>query len=73
MGKVRIGLVKRTARRLISSYPNIFTEDFQHNKELVKKFVVVNSKKIRNQIAGYITQLVKIQKRGVSEKSQEEV
>jgi small subunit ribosomal protein S17e len=73
MGKVRIGLVKRTARRLVSSYPNIFTEDFQHNKELVKKFVVVNSKKIRNQIAGYITQLVKIQKRGVGEKSQEEV
>uniref|UniRef100_A0A7C5TGM4 Small ribosomal subunit protein eS17 n=1 Tax=Ignisphaera aggregans TaxID=334771 RepID=A0A7C5TGM4_9CREN len=73
MGKVRIGLVKRTARRLISSYPNIFTEDFQNNKELVKKFVVVNSKKIRNQIAGYITQLVKIQKRGVGEKGQEEV
>lgn len=62
MGKVRIGLVKRTARRLISTHPDLFSEDFQQNKELVRKLVTVNSKKLRNQIAGYITHLVKIQK-----------
>lgn len=62
MGKVRIGLVKRTARKLISSYPDLFTEDFQQNKELVKKLVIINSKKLRNQVAGYITHLIKVQR-----------
>ncbi len=71
MGKVRIGLVKRTARRLLSSHPDLFSEDFQQNKELVKKLVIVNSKKLRNQIAGYITHLLKIQKSGVGEEGQE--
>lgn len=61
MGKVRIGLVKRTARKLMSLYPNLFTIDFQQNKELVSKLTKISSKKLRNQIAGYITHLVKIQ------------
>jgi hypothetical protein len=30
MGKVRIGIVKRTARRLITMYPDLFTEDFEN-------------------------------------------
>ena len=63
MGKVRIGLVKRTARRLIAMYPDLFTEDFEHNKRVVKELVELESKKLRNQIAGYITRLVRLYKR----------
>lgn len=72
MGKVRTGLIKRTARKLLSSHPDLFSEDFQQNKELVKKLIVVNSKKLRNQIAGYITHLIKIQKTRTGEEGQEE-
>jgi small subunit ribosomal protein S17e len=63
MGKVRISLVKRTARKLLQLYQNEFTEDFQHNKEKVKSYVKTPSKKLRNQIAGYITHLIKIERR----------
>lgn len=63
MGKVRIGLVKRTARRLLMMYPDIFTADFQQNKELVAKLTIVKSKKLRNQIAGYITHLIKLRQK----------
>ncbi len=63
MGKVRTSLVKRTARKLLSMYPDMFTSDFEHNKQVVKQLIEVKSKKIRNQIAGYITHLVKIKKR----------
>jgi|UniRef100_A0A7J2U3C7 small subunit ribosomal protein S17e len=63
MGKVRISLVKRTARRLLQLYSNEFTENFQHNKEKVKNYVKTQSKKLRNQIAGYITHLVKIEEK----------
>lgn len=63
MGKVRISLVKRTARKLLVMYPNIFGADFEHNKQVVSKLCTTYSKKVRNQIAGYVTHLVKIMQR----------
>ena len=63
MGKVRIGLVKRVARRLLAAYPDLFTEDFEHNKRVVAQLVELESKKLRNQIAGYVTRLVRLYKR----------
>ena len=69
MGKVRPSIVKRTARKLLSMYPDLFTDDFEHNKQMVKKLIETPSKKLRNQIAGYITHLVKIMKRMSEEKT----
>lgn len=63
MGKVRIGVVKRTARKLLEAYPDLFTEDFEHNKRVVANLVETPSKKLRNQIAGYVTRLVRLYKR----------
>ena len=64
MGKVRPSLIKRTARTLLEMYPREVSEDFELNKELVDKYVYLKSKKLRNQIAGYLTHLVKLQKVG---------
>ena len=63
MGKVRIGLVKRTARKLVEMYPDLFTEDFEHNKRVVAQLVETPSKKLRIQIAGYVTRLIRLYKR----------
>uniref|UniRef100_A0A7C4B8D6 Small ribosomal subunit protein eS17 n=1 Tax=Thermofilum pendens TaxID=2269 RepID=A0A7C4B8D6_THEPE len=63
MGNVRIRLVKRTARELLSRYPNLFTEDFEYNKQMLLKVADIPSKVLRNQVAGYITRLVKRQRR----------
>ena len=63
MGKVRISIVKRTARELLEKYPELFTDDFEHNKNMVKKLIETDSKRLRNRIAGYITHLMKIRKR----------
>ena len=63
MGKVRIGLVKRTARKLLAMYPDLFTDDFEHNKRVVRELVDTDSKKLRNQIAGYVTRLVRLYRR----------
>lgn len=60
MGKVRIALVKRTAKKLLNLYPDYFTEDFEHNKRVVRLMVDIPSKRVKNQIAGYITRLLKI-------------
>jgi len=63
MGKVRTKLIKRVARTLLEKYPNLFTRDFQYNKLMVSKLAIIPSKKLRNQIAGYITHLVSISQR----------
>lgn len=63
MGKVRTALIKRTAKKLLATYPDYFNEDFEHNKKVVRTIVDIQSKRVKNQIAGYITRLVKIYKR----------
>jgi small subunit ribosomal protein S17e len=71
MGKVRTSLVKRTARKLLEMYPDIFTRDFEHNKKVVSQLIEYRSKKLRNQIAGYITHLVKIRERQLKAEEEE--
>ncbi len=63
LGKVRTSLVKRIAWQVLEQNPNVFTKDFENNKRELSKLLVVKSKKLRNQIAGYITHLVKIRSR----------
>ena len=63
MGKVYTSLVKRTARKLLQMYPDLFTTDFEHNKRVVSQLIEVESKKLRNQIAGYLTRLVRLKMR----------
>jgi len=70
MGKVRTSLVKRTARRLLELYPDEVSTSFEDNKELVKKYVYLKSKKLRNQIAGYLTHLAKLKVREESQLQQ---
>ncbi len=63
MGNVRTRVIKSTARKLLEYYPDLFKPDFEYNKRLVAKLVNIKSKKVRNQIAGYITHLLKIKEK----------
>jgi len=63
MGKVYTSLVKRTARKLLELYPGEVSEDYARNKELVSKYLDIRSKKLRNQVAGYLTRLVRLSKK----------
>jgi small subunit ribosomal protein S17e len=47
--------VKKTGRELLEQYPQSFNTDFETNKENVTKLTNVESKGVRNRIAGYIT------------------
>jgi len=67
LGKVRPAYIKRTARKLLQLYPDKFTDDFEHNKKVVTELAMVDSKRVRNRIAGYITRLVKIKHREETE------
>lgn len=65
MGKVRTKLIKKTAKDLFAKHPEVFSEDFQHNKEVLKEIMDSYSKRVRNKVAGYIARLVKLSKRSV--------
>ena len=64
MGNIKQTFIKRTARELFDRYPDKFTRDFEHNKEMVQELTNVTSKTIRNRIAGYITRLVRMKEEG---------
>lgn len=76
MGRVRPKTVKRASRAIVEKYYARLTSDFQVNKRVCDEVAIIQSKRLRNKIAGYTTHLMKrIQKgpvRGISLKVQEE-
>ena len=76
MGRVRTKTVKRASRVVIEKYYPRLTLDFQTNKQICSEVCIIQSKRLRNKIAGFTTHLMKrISKgpvRGISFKLQEE-
>jgi len=62
MGKVRPVFIKKVSKELVEKYPDVFLNNFEENKKNLQKYTVIQSKLVRNRIAGYITHLVKYQK-----------
>lgn len=62
MGQVKNLFIKNLARELVEKYPDKFSEDFQKNKEELEKLVKLESKKIRNLLAGYIVHILRRKK-----------
>jgi small subunit ribosomal protein S17e len=54
--------VKQLGNRLLEQYPQAFNTDFETNKDSVEKLTNVESKGVRNRIAGYVTR----KKRGMA-------
>ncbi|WP_247000660.1 30S ribosomal protein S17e [Halosolutus gelatinilyticus] len=52
---IKPAYVKKTGNILLEKYPTAFTTDFEQNKESVEKLTNVESKGVRNRIAGYVT------------------
>ena len=74
MGTVYTKDIKRIAREVYEKYRDQVSTDFNKNKELVKRVVDVQSKKVRNRVAGYLTRYVKSLEKAAksSEESAEE-
>ncbi len=60
MGKVRTLAIKRLARKLVEEHRDLFTENFEANKKVISSIVSYRSKKLRNQLAGYVTNLIRL-------------
>ena len=59
MGRIKSKLVKRTSHALLKE-KNKFTESFEKNKKILKD--TMPSKKVRNQMAGFLARTKKQEK-----------
>jgi small subunit ribosomal protein S17e len=52
---IKPAYIKKIGNRLLEDYSDALGHDFEHNKEVVTEVTNVESKGVRNRIAGYIT------------------
>ena len=64
MGRIKSKRVKSVTKQLVKEHPTEFSIDFNINKEVLKKYAIIKSRKLRNVIAGYASRLVKQAKEG---------
>lgn len=62
MGRIKTVMIKRVGKKLFREYKDQLTTDFDKNKEIISKVVFIQSKKVRNILAGYLTKLKKTKK-----------
>ena len=58
MGRIRTKDIKVAAKELIKRYPEKFTKNFEENKKALNELKIIDEKKMRNKIAGYIVRLL---------------
>ena len=60
MGRIKTKKIKRITNELIDRYRDEFKDNFEENKEILMRLADINSKKLRNVIAGYATRLMQV-------------
>lgn len=64
MGRIKSTAIKNLAREILEDHGDKFTTEFGKNKEIIGKVKKIESKKIKNVVAGYITKEVRRKKEG---------
>ncbi len=60
MGNIRPNYIKSLGTQLLEEHSDVFTTDFSQNKENVAKYTNIESKGIRNRVAGYIVRQLRV-------------
>ncbi|MFT4244704.1 MAG: 30S ribosomal protein S17e [Candidatus Woesearchaeota archaeon] len=59
MGRIKTRYIKVVSQKIYNMGEEKFSTNFDENKEAVKQYATIPSKKMRNSIIGYITRLKK--------------
>lgn len=51
---------RRISELLLERHPEVFSTDFEKNKEALETLAQVSSKQLRNRVAGYIAKSLKV-------------
>jgi len=63
MGRIKTASIKVMGNDIIKEHGKLFTDNFEQNKKVLGEVREINSKKIKNILAGYITKEVKRMKK----------
>jgi len=59
IGRIKTGDIKKASFELLDKYPEKFGKDFKENKKILEELNLIEEKKVRNKVAGYITHIIK--------------
>jgi small subunit ribosomal protein S17e len=52
---IKPSYIKTLSEELLSKYKGRFTNDFEENKQVVSEITIIDSKRVRNRVAGSVT------------------
>ena len=58
LGRIKTSFIKHLTEKILAEHRDKFTTDFEKNKKVLEEIIDIKSKKIRNQVVGYITKLM---------------
>lgn len=59
MGNVRTKDIKKAAFQIKNDYHDKLGADFEKNKQAVKELKLIENKRMRNRVVGYLTRVMK--------------
>lgn len=59
MGRIRNKVIKRAAKQIVEKYYTKLDTDFHFNKRVTEDVAIIQSKRLKNKVAGYVTVLMK--------------
>ena len=62
IGNVRTKDIKKASHQLVEMYPEDFSDDFEQNKKSLHEMKLIDSKIVRNKVAGYIVRVIQTKK-----------
>ncbi len=60
LGNIKTLHIKQMAKQLVEQFPDQFSKDFEHNKKKVAELTDIQSKEVRNRVAGYVTRYYRL-------------
>jgi len=59
LGSIKQTFIKRAGEELIEKYHENLTTDFETNKKIIDEVAQIETKRLRNRVAGYVTKKMK--------------
>jgi len=59
MGNIRTKDIKRAAFQIKEGYKDKLSVDFEKNKQVVNSLKIIENKRMRNKVTGYLTRIMR--------------
>ena len=60
MGRIKTTFIKHLTQQILEKHRDKFSDDFEHNKKKVAELTDIQSKEVKNRVAGYVTRYYRL-------------